>query len=146
MSIARAWRKDREHESPVESNKVEVESCDVGDRISRKILRMPDVGNLDTAMKALACGLGGGRVTFRSTVTVTRWAKSGRRRETFGDLPECDVEAGARGTTVSVMVDGRDLVKMDDGCEVLAFVGSDCKLLRWWHRLVDRWKGRTFAR
>jgi hypothetical protein len=42
------------------------------------------------------------------------------------------------------VVDGRDIVTLDDGRIVLARVGEHCRILGWWFKLVDRLRGRTF--
>lgn len=122
---------------------------DPGDRIMRLVAagQGGDEPGLAGALRTVAGGVGGRRVTFRRAATVPMWVcgKDEDARETFGDLPTIDVPAGARGETLAmVMVDGRDLVRLEDGVTVLARVGRECRTLRWWHRLVDRLRGRRF--
>ena len=125
MSIASEWRK-----SPTSPRTYDAK---------------PEVG-FDAALKKIAEAVRGRRVTFR----VDGWVSKAPDRNfgsrfTLEDLPEVHVEAGTRGETVTVMVDGRDLIELDDGRAVLAKVGVDCRLLGWWQRLLDRvWYRRRF--
>jgi len=133
MPLARAWREDR----VVRGVKFKVvDELQEGRSSPRSIT---------AAIEAVARALSGRKVTFRETVDVQEGPPPGYQ-DLVSDLPETRVEAGARGRTVTVMVDGRDLVELDDGRSVLAFVGHDCVLLGWWHRLVDWAMGRRFRR
>ncbi len=124
MSIAKAWREDPEGR--------------------RRWGEKPREGNLRDALQRVAESVRGKRVTFRVGTLVNK-APPKNYRDPLEDLPVVDVDAGARGTTVTVMVDGRDIVELDDGRAVLARVGKDCVLLGWWQRLIDRvWHRRTF--
>jgi len=103
----------------------------------------PDVG-FGEAIKRVAEAVRGKRVTFRVGTFVSE-APSRGYRKTLDDLPPADVDAGVRGTTITVMSDGRTLVELDDGRPVLAMIGSDCRLLTRWHRIVDWWQGRQYV-
>ena len=122
----------------------------VGKQMAREILgdlAAPEGDSgleLGQALRSMAAGLCGRRVTFRRDVRVNMAPPKGWR-ESFENLPTTLVAAPARGTTVTVMVDGRTMIEMDDCRAVIAMVGKDCRLLSWWHRLVDRLRGNRFA-
>lgn len=131
MSIAGAWRREK--------------GCTVGltprataDEISLRVIESSPHDEFDVgdAMRALARGVRR-RVTFRRA-TVVNCVPPKDFKEPMDELPRVGVPIGLRGTAVAVVVDGRDVVELDDGRRVLARVGEDCKTLRWWHRLIDR--------
>lgn len=97
------------------------------------------------AMKRLAQAVASRRVTFRGDVVVKEFVDGRRAAESFDLLPDAHVGAGARGRAVAVMVDGRDLVELDDGRSVLARVGGECRLLTRWYRMIDWFKGRRYG-
>lgn len=139
MSIASEWRKKR-------GDFVGPMSGSAADRITARILRATpnDETDLGSAVGMLVQGVQK-QVTFRRRTVVSVWAGDERRPDTFDELPKVTLDAGTRGTTVALMVDGRDLVKLHSGREVLARVGEDCRLLGRWFRFVDRLLGRRFG-
>lgn len=141
MSIASEWRSEKRRREDVPAPPA-MKAQDIGEEITRRILQETDDGSdPKRAAKTVAGGLWGQRVTFRRNSTVRAWPCDGNAKRTFDELSEVFVAARARGRTVTVMIDGRTLVEVDNGLRVLVRVGTDCKLLRWWHRLSDWWAG-----
>ena len=141
MSIASAWRGEK---GPRPVSKRGPASAE--DRISARVIEATSDDEVDVgdAMKSLAPGVRK-RVTFRRLVTVPFWFGVDRHRQTFDELPKVVADAGTRGTIVAMMVDGRDMVKLDDGRRVFVRMGEDCKLLGRWCRFVDWLYGRVFS-
>lgn len=143
MSIAREWRGEKRKDVSVSPPRRAIE---VGEQISRRVLEATDDGgsDVDRAMGNMADGLRGRRVTFREDVKVHVAPPKGWR-EPFENLPTTTVAAPARGTMVTVMVDGSTLIELDDRRSVIARIGEDCRLLGRWFRFVDWLRGDRFA-
>lgn len=136
MSIAGAWGREK-------GGIVGPMPGSTADQISARVIEAsPYDDDVGDAMKTLAQGVRR-RVTFRRSIIV-RFSPSRNFKESMNKLPSCRIIAGSRGTTVSVVVDGRDVVELDDGRSVLALVGWDCKILGWWFKIVDRLRRRSF--
>lgn len=135
MSIAGAWGKEK-------GGIVGPMPGSTADQISARVIEASPHDDVGDAMRTLAQGVRR-RVTFRRSIVV-RFSPSQNYNEPLGYLPTCRIMAGSRGTTVSIMVDGRDVVELDDGRSVLALVGGDCRILGWWFKLVDRLRRRSF--
>ena len=150
MSIARAWRGEKgDDQKAVDLEWVGDGTVDRiirptgANEISSRVIEASPYDDVGDAMRALARGVRR-RVTFRRAVVVY-CSPSKDCKVLLSELPQVGVPVGLRGTAVAVVVDGRDVVELDDGRSVLARVGEDCEILGWWYRLVDRLRGREFA-
>ena len=133
MSIADGWRREK-------GGLVGPMSGSMADRISARVIEATPNEEVASATMKLVEAVHGTRVTFREKVRVSL-APSDGYRETFDKLREVVVFPHTRGTTVMIMVDGRTFVELEDGSRVLARVGEDCRILRWWHRVSDWFAG-----
>lgn len=135
MSIAGEW--GRQRAVPPKANAPVTQA----DAIMRRVLAaVGDEDDLEGAADAMVEAVARIRVTFRKTVVAKRWdfkAVVGAGHS-FAELEDVEVPAGSRGRVVGVVIDGRSLVRLDRGTEVVSRLGSDCLRLRWWHRLYDR--------
>ena len=140
MSIASTWRGEEGGASVAERRSAYPAST--ADKISARVIEASPDDDVGDAMRALSRGVRR-RVTFRRAAVVSCSPPEGFK-EPMDELPRFRVSEGLRGTTVAVVVDGRDVVELDDGRSVLARVGEDCRILGWWFRFVDRLRGRRF--
>lgn len=164
MSIARQWRK--EHGSDVSTSPVTKRrelrphelrpdewatserrsSPGVGvsasDKIIRGVLNMTGPVDVTGATNLLAKGAKR-EVTFRKDVSVhVAPDNTFNHSRPLDELDKTIVGAYDRGRTVTTLLNGLDIVELEDGRSVLARLGEDCELLTRWHKFVDWLLGR----